>query len=102
MKVSSFPVINVIIRQPHKCQCDYTATTKGHILNHENSIYEGVKFSCDQCDYTATAKGHLLNYNKSIHEGVKFPCDHCYYKATLKGDFKLFHSLVLSMFSGHV
>ena len=60
----------------HNCElCEYKATQKGSLCQHEKSVHKGVKYNCDVCDYKAPTKDKLRNQVKSVHDGVKYDCD---------------------------
>ena len=74
---------------PNECdQCDYNVSKKDHLINHKQTVHEGLRYGCDGCDYQATQKGTLQMHKQSIHEGVRYNCDECDYKATQKGSLK--------------
>ena len=60
----------------HNCElCEYKATQKGSLRQHEKSVHKGVKYNCDVCDYKAPTKDKLRNQVQSVHDGVKYNCD---------------------------
>ena len=46
--------------------CDYQATHISHLNRHNQSIHDGIKYTCDLCDYQATTKSSLITHKKSI------------------------------------
>ena len=40
------------------------------------------------CNYKATQKGNLKEHQKSVHDGRKYHCNHCSYQATTNGNLK--------------
>ena len=64
------------------CNCD--ATTKGNLKEHQEPLYEDVKFPCTYWAYEATAKGSLAK----VHVGVLYPCTHCSYEVTQNRELK--------------
>ena len=57
--------------------CNYQASTKRSLPEHQRAVHEGVKYSCSQCNYQATTKVSLTQHQKAVHEGVKYPCVQC-------------------------
>ena len=47
------------------------------MVNYKKSIHEGVTYDCDQCEYQATTKGHLTTHKQSRHVGIRYNCDQC-------------------------
>ena len=37
-------------------------------------INEGVKYPCGECDFKATTKENVAEHQRPVHEGVKYPC----------------------------
>ena len=61
--------------------CDYQATTKGCLAQHQRSVHEGKKYPCRECDHQTTSKSDLNKHQRAIHEGKKYPCRQCDYQA---------------------
>lgn len=91
------------------CQlCDYQATQKSHLTQHNNSVHQNIKIQCTMCGHKAAHLGHLkthiqsqhkevkktlcvlcnkefsglYNHIKSKHKGVTYNCNICQYKIT--------------------
>ena len=62
-------------------QCDYQATRQYHLKTHILSFHEGVRYACNKCDFQATRQDGLKMHIKSIHEGVKYACNQCDHQA---------------------
>lgn len=44
----------------HECdECDYKATQRGNLKQHNKSKHDSVRYGCDQCDYTTPHQGYL-------------------------------------------
>ena len=43
------------------------------------------KFACGKCEYQATKKSNLVQHQRAVHDGVKYPCGECGHQATSKG-----------------
>ena len=50
------------------------------------SVYENIKYPCNQCESKITLKGNLNQHKKSVHKGNKYPCNQCESKFTVKGN----------------
>ena len=58
-------------------QCEYAATTLGHLKIHVKSKHEGVRYPCSQCEHAATTASNLKTHVESKHEEVQYPCPEC-------------------------
>ena len=47
----------------------------GNLKIHIDSVYEQIKYPCNQCEYKATEKGHLQTHIESVNERVKYHCN---------------------------
>ena len=56
---------------------DYQATRYASLETHENSVHEGVKYSCALCKYQASSYGYPTKHGKVAHEA--YPCELCEY-----------------------
>ena len=45
-----------------------------------------MKYDCNQCENTATHKGNLAGHIQSMHIGVKYECNKCEYRAATQGN----------------
>ena len=63
-------------------KCEYKATTKKSLTDHQRAVHAGVRHLCGNCDYQASHKGHLTEHERVVHERVKYPCSNCDYQAT--------------------
>ena len=71
-----------LVRDPltkrFKCnQCQKDFSSKEYLIEHVESVHEGVKFQCDQCSKTYTYRSGLDVHIQSVHQGVTFKCDQC-------------------------
>ena len=73
-------------------------TRQSSLKTHQESVHEGVRYSCKYCGYKVTSQSSLKQHQESIHEGVNYECDQCDYLATqqshLKRHKKSVHKLV--------
>ena len=67
-------------------ECDYQATSKGHLVRHQQELHDGKKYTCRECEFQATTNGSLTQHQQAVHEGKKYPCSECDHQATAKGD----------------
>ena len=58
-----------------------------NLLQYEQSMHEGLTYSCDHCDHKAKRKSDLLQHVQSVHEGITYSCEHCDHKAKRKSKF---------------
>ena len=49
----------------------------------------GLRYACNLCNYSATTKHHLEEHQKSLHFNVRFPCKSCDYQATKKSNLNV-------------
>ena len=47
------------------------------VMLHFTSVYEGVKYECNECEYRAATEGNLICYIQSVHEEDKYDCHYC-------------------------
>ena len=64
--------------------CNFDATTKGNLKEHQKPLHEDVKFPCVYWTYEVTTKGSLAKVNV----GVLYHCAQCNYEVTQKGKLK--------------
>ena len=64
------------------------ATQQSHLITQQQTLHEGMQYSCDQCDYKSTHKSSLRRHQQSQHVGVRYDCDQCEYKATTQSDLR--------------
>ena len=50
--------------------------------------HKAVLYSCTKCDYKATQRASVKNHEDSKHNGIKYPCDKCDLKAADKTSLK--------------
>ena len=62
------------------------ATQQSHHTPHRKSVYEEVKYKCNQCDFTFIDNGNLRQHIPSKHEGLKYGCNQCDYRAYTQSD----------------
>ena len=62
-----------------KCkQCKRDFSSKPYLIEHVQSVHEGVPFKCDQCSKTYTSSNGLHLHIGSVHARVKrFKCKQC-------------------------
>mgnify|MGYP003334406538 CR=1 FL=1 len=81
LAVSDDAKVPILLREPDpqaQCpDCNKQFPTKKNMITHNNSIHQGLKFSCNQCDYKSYQKNNLTNHVKSKHEGVRYCCNQC-------------------------
>ena len=60
-------------------QCHKTYTQRKGLINHTESVHEGVTYACEQCDYIATYQINLSRHIRSKHLNIimKYACDQC-------------------------
>ena len=82
-------------------QCSSTFLHEKNLQIHLRSVHLGIKssFDCTLCDYKASQKVHLKEHNDNVHLKVKkFKCSYCekgfYYKQHLHNHENSSHSLV--------
>ena len=51
----------------HCGNCDYQATTKGSLAEHQRVVHEGVKYPCGKCGQRFSHNGSLIKHQKSVH-----------------------------------
>ena len=60
-------------------ECSFQATTQGNVNVHKKIKHQGLRYRCDQCDHSVTSYNNLLKHKKSKHEGVQYSCKLCDY-----------------------
>ena len=83
----------------HCHHCDYQATDKHHLIQHIQSLHEGIKYPCPHCDYQARAKPALKKHILGKHTDTFFiSCKHCDYQTKWASDYlkhkKQIHGLI--------
>ena len=77
-------------------ECEYQATRKCHLKQHQKAIHEWKKYKCRECEHQATTKRNLMQHQQAIHKGNKYQCRECAYQATQMGYLKK-HQLAVHM-----
>merc|ERR1712062_568032 len=82
-----------LVRDPltkrFKCnQCQKGFSSKKYLIEHVESVHEGVKFQCDQCSKTYTYRNGLHDHIQSDHQGVTYNCHQCHKKFSQKTNLK--------------
>ena len=65
----------------------YQPTSKSHLTEHKEVIYEGRKYQCLQCN-SQFSKTYMKQHTKLVHMGKKYPCNLCSYQASQKSNLK--------------
>ena len=79
--------IHECIRYPCD-QCQHVTMQTSILKQHRGSKHIRVRYPCDQCEYVATMISNLKRHKESKHEGIRYPCDQCEYDATTPASLK--------------
>ena len=52
-------------------QCDFQATTKKSLVEHQMPVHDGVKYPCRQCKHQEISKGNLAGHQRAVYDGRK-------------------------------
>ena len=60
--------------------CPFVAKNNSHLLEHIESVHEGVRYPCDLCDYKANRQQNLKDHKAGVHKiDPHFKCLLCDY-----------------------
>ena len=66
----------------------HLSTRRRSLMNHIDSVHEGIRYNCDQCQHQSTTKNNLWKHVKSVHSGVTYDCNMCEKKFSQKMGLK--------------
>ena len=85
----------------HHCNiCKVEFKQRNHLIKHNESVHQGIRFPCSQCEYRATRKEHLTRHMKLNHKiENQFHCASCSFK-TDRNDYLKTHEQSVQLHHG--
>ena len=74
--------VSVIFAYPRTAFIRSSSSTQ--LKNHNLTIHEGLRFSCDKCTSIFTSKTGWRHHIQTKHKGLKYECDLCDYRPAQK------------------